>query len=98
MRFGWSTDVCLGRDSFSLSFSLFRKGWGWKQKHRRESGLGSGGGPSKASDSCVRAGGPGSAPGVGEEAKDRKDGLTFSRHYGLGPALPEGLLVLGFCN
>lgn len=87
MRFGWSTDVCLGRDSFSLSFSLFRKGWGWKQKHRRESGLGSGGGPSKASDSCLRAGGPRSAPGVGE---DRKDGLTFSMALWAGASTPRG--------
>jgi hypothetical protein len=68
VRCGWSTEVSQPVEgSFSLSFSLFRKGWGWKQKHRRESGLGGGGGPSKASDSCLRAGGPRSVPGVGRK-------------------------------
>lgn len=99
MRFGWSTEVSLWRDSFSLSFSYSGKGGaGNRQKHRRESGLGSGGGPSKANDSCLRAGGPRSAPRLGEEANDGKGRLTFFMVLWTGASIPRGSTSVASTN
>lgn len=48
-----------------------------------------GGGLSKASDSCLRARGPRSAP-VGEEANDGRDRLTFFMVLWAGANPPRG--------